>query len=197
MSDTDVNVIKELEMQHFEAIVSKGIRGLLFSMIHDGTKAKADTTKNILNGYPIGGITTSGDSVDSEEFQDQLMGGEFKSFVAGAIDGGDVTLTTYFNVAKGRPPITGIRHSRVITPQFILILATTCTTPGKLQGWFAAGVNYNGGNEIKGDYGKIIGSSLKFKISGTVKVGAPNVGLIDESLYGPLPYQSIEEITGE
>ena len=144
------NVVTLLEQQSFAALVSKGIRGLLFPPIQNGTSIKADTTNNILNGYPIGGITTGGDSVDSEEFQDQLLGGQNKSFLGGATDPGDITFTTYFNTAKGKPKLQRIRHSRSITPQFILILATTSPTEGKLQGWFASGVNYAGGNEIKG-----------------------------------------------
>jgi hypothetical protein len=191
------DVVAQLEKQSFEALVSKGIYAMLFPMIHDGTERKADISNNLLNGYPIGGITSGGDSTDSEEFQDQLMGGEFKTFIQGATDPGDVTFNTYFNLEKGRPPITGIRNSRVITPAFILILAIESETADKLQGFFVAGVNYSGGNDIKGDYGKIIGSSLKFKITGSVKVGATAVGLIDKALYGELPYVSIDDITNE
>ncbi|MDR1270633.1 MAG: hypothetical protein LBK82_14015 [Planctomycetaceae bacterium] len=188
------DVVTQLEKQSFEALVSKGIYALLFPMINDGEGIKADISNNVLNGYPVGGITSGGDSADSEEFQDQLMGGEFKTFIGGAIDPGDVTFNTYFSVEKGRPQISGVRNSRVITPQFILILAIQSETDGKLQGFFAAGVNYSGGNDIKGDYGKIIGSSLKFKITGSVKAGATAVGLIDKELYGELPYLSIDDV---
>ncbi len=41
------NVVTLLEQQHFAALVSKGIRGLLFPMVQNGTSIKADTTNNI------------------------------------------------------------------------------------------------------------------------------------------------------
>jgi hypothetical protein len=162
------------------AMVSKGIHALLFKI---GADEQPDITKNILYGYTVGGITSGGDTVDSEEFQDQLAGGTNKTFIAGAIDPGDFTINTYLNPTKGKPKIDAVKDSLVITPQFMLILATTGGTSGALKGFWAAGVNYNGGNEIKGDYGKIIGSSLKFKASGEVKVGFTEVGLIPMALY--------------
>jgi hypothetical protein len=191
---TTPDIVTELEKQSFEALISKGIYGLLFLMIHDGDTIKADISENLLNGYPVGGITGGGDSVDSEEFQDQLLGGDYKTFVRGAVDPGDVTFNTYFSMEKGKPKLSGIRNSRIITPEFILILAIQSEDEDKLQGFFAAGVNYSGGNDLKGEYGKVIGSSLKFKITGSVKVGADAVGMIDKSLYGELPYISIDDV---
>jgi hypothetical protein len=77
-------------------------------------------------------------------------------------------------------------NSTVITPQFMLILAKK-KSDTVLEAFFAAGVNYSGGNDLKGDYGKIIGSSLKFKISGEPKVGFAACGEIPMTWYGPLP----------
>ena len=70
----------------------------------------------------------------------------------------------------------------VITPQFVLILARK-KSETVLQGFFNAGVNYMGGMDIKGDYGKAIGSSLNFKITGAATFGYNDVGEIDMSLY--------------
>ena len=53
----------------------------------------------------------------------------------------------------------------------------------ELQGFLAAGVNYKGGKDIKGDYGKVIKTSLKFEISGESKQGYDKVGIIAMSLY--------------
>jgi hypothetical protein len=160
--------IDKLTEQAFQALVSKGIYALLFATKYDTASKKivADTSKNILYGYKVGGFNTSGDSADSEEFQDQLSGGFFKSFIGGAIDGGDFSFNSYFAPDKPKPKITGIVRSTVITPQFILILAIEHEDEDKLQGFFASGINYLGGNDIKGDLGKAIGSSMKFKISG-------------------------------
>jgi len=70
----------------------------------------------------------------------------------------------------------------VFTPQFLLILARK-KSDTVLEGFFSAGVNYAGGNDIKGDYGKVIGSSLKFKITGEPKVGYEEVGDFPLSVY--------------
>ncbi|MDR1959385.1 MAG: hypothetical protein LBQ54_10165 [Planctomycetaceae bacterium] len=185
----DPEIYDVIASQGFDALVSKGIYAMLFPVTRNETTGdfETDTATNLLNGYPVGGISGSGDTADSEEFQDQLMGGVNKCFISGAIDPGDISFNTYYSLSKGRPKIQSIKHSRVITPQFVLMLAVTTDDEDMLQGWFAAGVNYSGGGEIKGDNGKIIGSSLKFKVTGMVKAGSEEVGLIDKSLYGPLP----------
>jgi hypothetical protein len=189
------SVIDELASQAFVSLVSKGIYAMLFKTVDNGGgSTSADTSANLLNGYPVGGFTGGGDNVDQEEFQDQLMGGSFKTFIGGAIDAGDMTFNTYFAANKGRPPITGVVNSTMITPQYILVLAYQHTDPDKLQGFFAAGVNYLGGNDLKGEYGTTIGSSLKFKITGAVKAGTEEVGVLQKSIYGPLPYLPLEEI---
>ena len=166
----------------FEALVSKGIYVLLFPLKRTPTGIEVDTTKNILYGYPVGGFNTGGESVESEEFQDQIRGGMYKTKVAGAIDPGDVSFNAYFNPNMGKPKIEGVINSMVITPQFALYLARK-KTETTLEGFLAAGVNYAGGNDIKGDYGKIIGSSLKFAISGEPKFGYEEVGEIPMVLY--------------
>ncbi|MDR1383323.1 MAG: hypothetical protein LBJ67_05700 [Planctomycetaceae bacterium] len=182
-----MSFIDDIASQSFKALVSKGVYALLFPIkITSGTPSVV-TDSNLLNGYPVGTFNGSGDTADSEEFQDQLRGGLFKMFAGGAIDPGDVTLNTYFAPELGRPKLPTIVNSEVISPQFLLILAVGSTTSGKLKGFFAAGVNYSGGNDIKGDYGKIIGSSLKFKISGLVKAGYDEIGEINKSLYGTIP----------
>ncbi|GHT28041.1 hypothetical protein FACS18942_08080 [Planctomycetales bacterium] len=81
----------------------------------------------------------------------------------------------------------------MFTPQFILMLGIypadtpLGTVPATLDGFFAAGCNYAGGGDIKGDYGKVIGSSLKFKLTGQVKIGTAEVGSIDYQLYTAQP----------
>lgn len=196
MSTVDAaTILNKMGDDAFEGIVSKGVLMMLFPMVRNGTSLKADTTENLLNGYKVGGFSGSGDSVDSEELQDQLMGGENKVFFSGAVDAGDFSITTAFNPEKGRLKLVPIRHSRVVSPQFALLLATTCDEPTKLDVWFIAGVNYLGGREIKGDFGKIIGSSLKFKVSGKPKVGTAECGQIDIALYGLLP-QSVKDALG-
>jgi hypothetical protein len=162
------------------AMVSKGIHAILLKMKAAGV---ADTSKNILKGYTVGSITSGGDTVTSEEFQDQLLGGTNKTFIASAIDPGDFTISTYYNPSLAKPKVDPVTDSLVITPQFILILATTGGAEGALKGFWAGGVNYNGGNELKGEYGKIIGSSFKFKASGEPKVGFTDVGEIAMALY--------------
>jgi hypothetical protein len=203
------------------ALVSKGIYAILLPMhevgIVDGEDApvldefgvqktviKANRENNLLQGYAVGSITSSGDTVSSEEFQNQLAGGNNKTFVGGAIDPGDFTITTYFNPDKGRPPVEGVVDSIVYSPQFILMLAVedpdspilTTINSGQqneyqeivaydLKGFWCGGVNYNGGNDFKGDIGKIIGSSLKFKATGDISVGFEEVGNIGYELYDP------------
>jgi hypothetical protein len=168
----------QIASERFEALVAKGIHAILFRV----TRSGIDSTKNLLYGYPIGGFNTSGDSVDSEEFQDQTRGGMYKNFVGGAIDPGDITFTAYFAPDMGKPDIEGVTNSRSLTPQFVLTLATK-KDDDTLEGFFSAGVNYAGGNEIKGDFGKFIGSSMKFKITGKPSVGYEEVGDIDMALY--------------
>ena len=167
----------------FEAIVAKGIHALLFPLKR-GTNGsiEIDTSKNLLYGYPIGSFNTGGESVDSEEFQDQTRGGIYKTKVAGAIDPGDITFNAYFDPKFGKPDIAGVHNSMVFTPQFVLYLARK-KSETELQGFFAAGVNYAGGSEIKGDYGKILGSSLKFAISGEPQYGENKVGIISMAHY--------------
>jgi hypothetical protein len=154
-----------------------------------GADIKIDSTKNILNGYPVGTFNSGGESVDSEEFQDQLSGGNYKAFLGGAIDGGDITFNTYFEPSKGKPNIPGIVKSKIITPQFTLILAIVNTIQAgtgdilTLQPFYASGVNYSGGAELKGDLGKAIGSSLKFKISGEPIMGTTDLDPIAYSYY--------------
>ena len=168
----------QLGNERFEALVSKGIHALLFPVTRDGV----DTSKNLLYGYPIGGFNTSGDTVESEDFQDQILGGMYKTKISGAIDPGDITCNAYFAPEMGKPKIEGVVNSMVMTPQFILILARKKSAT-MLEGFFAAGVNYGGGNDTKGDYGKAIGSSMKFNISGEPKVGYDEVGDIPMDLY--------------
>jgi hypothetical protein len=179
-----VDVIEELQSNAFKQMVSKGIRIMLFQMKDKSGTIEADTTTNILYGWPLGTIKSSGDTADSEEFQDQLSGGTYKTFISGGIDPGDVTLNTYFSPTVGKPAITPIVDSVVFTPQFLLLFATTMASdPTKLQVFFAAGVNYIGGGDVNGDIGKIIGSTLKFKISGEPKLGTVACGTVAMSLY--------------
>ena len=168
----------QLGNERFETFVSKGIYALLFPVTRDGV----DTTKNLLYGYPVGSFNMSGETVEMEDFQDQIRGGMNKTFIAGQTDPGDITFDAYFTPEMGKPPIEGVVNSMVFTPQFILTLARKkdATT---LEGFFSAGVNYAGGNEIKGDLGKAMKTSLKFKITGETLVGYDKVGDIDMSLY--------------
>jgi hypothetical protein len=184
MADPIVNTsIDSLTQQAFQGLVSKGIYALLFPLKTDEGELVIDTTTNLLADYPVGGFSTSGDSADSEEFQSQLAGGVNKTFLAGAIDPGDISFNTYFAPNKSKPNVAGVVNSTVTSPQFILILAIQHTTATLLQGFFAAGVNYAGGNDIKGDYGKTMGSSMKFKITGTSKWGFTEVGTFPKTLY--------------
>ena len=176
------DIITQIENDSFEALVSKGIHAILFAMKRTGGTITTDKSKNLLYGYPVGGFNTGGETVDMEEFQDQIRGGIYKTSLPGAIDPGDLTFTTYFAPSLGKPDVAGVVNSMVITPQFILCLARKISD-STLQGFFLSGVNYAGGNDIKGDYGKAIGSSLKFKISGEPKVGYDQVGNIPMSLY--------------
>jgi len=187
-------IITQIADEGFEALAAKGIHALLFPMESVSGNIQANMSKNILCGYPIGNINTSGENVDQEEFQDQIRGGNYKNFFGGAIDPGDITFSAYFDPNRGKPDIRGVENSMMITPQFALILARvklpapwpnqSKTTPTSLQAFFSAGVNYAGGMEIKGDYGKAIGSSLKFKITGKPTYGyEEHPTLIPYSLY--------------
>ena len=174
-------ILTQIANEGFEALVAKGIHAMLFRIERQGTGYRTDTTKNLLYGYPIGNFTKGEESVESEEFQDQIRGGSYKNHVAGAIDAGDITFNAYFDVNVGKPDIEGVVNSTVFTPQFALILARK-KSDTMLEGFFSAGVNYLGGNDIKGDYGKVIATSLKFKISGKPTYGK-KVGEIAMSLY--------------
>jgi len=168
----------QIASERFEALVSKGIHAILFAVTRDGI----DKTKNLLHGYPVGGFNTSGETIEMEEFQDQIRGGMSKTFIAGQTDPGDITFDAYFSPEKGKPDIEGVVNSMVLTPQFILTLARK-KSDTTLEGFFSAGVNYSGGNEIKGDLGKAMKTSLKFKITGETLVGYAKVGDIAMSLY--------------
>lgn len=183
-NDTFTGVLDEVQNKAFKALVSKGIHALLFPMKEDDDgNIVCDISLNLLKGYPVGGFSGSGDTADSEEFQDQLMGGAYKNFVPGAVDPGDISFNTYFTPGKAKPNLATVKNSMVFTPQFMLALATETNDPETLQGFFAAGVNYQSGSDLKGDYGKIIGSSLKFKITGEPKWGFAEVGTIAKTLY--------------
>ena len=186
MADTINPNIDTIPFQAFEALVAKGVYCLLFPLKVTGGNMINDTTENLLNGIPIGNITIGDETPEQEEFQDQLAGGLYKTFAGGSIDPGDLNLTSYF--APGKPPlkIQGVVNSTVIIPQFTFIAAVQDTDPMKLQAFFAAGVNYNGGQGIQGDFGKIIKSNLKFKISGKPLRGFQAAGKLDKSLYGPI-----------
>ena len=168
----------QLASERFEALVSKGIHAILFPV----TKTGVNTTKNLLYGYPVGSFTSSGETVEMEDFQDQIRGGMSKTFIAGQADQGDISFEAYFSPEMGKPKIEGVVNSMVVTPQFILTLARK-KSDTTLEGFFSAGVNYAGGNDIKGDLGKAMKTSLKFKITGEVLVGYEEVGEIAMSLY--------------
>jgi hypothetical protein len=182
MSIPPPDVFTQITSEGFEALVSKGIHVLLFRVHRVGGVIQTDKSVNLLCGYPVGGFNTSGESVDSEDFQDQIRGGMHKTKVGGAIDPGDITFNAYFDPNRGKPEIEGVVNSMSITPQFVLALARKKSST-QLQGFFAAGVNYAGGMDIKGDYGKIIGSSLKFAITGEPKFGHDAVGTFPMSDY--------------
>ena len=181
-------VFAEVQNRAFKALVSKGIYALLFPLKEVNGEIIVDTSENLLNGYPVGGFTGSGETVDSEEFQDQLMGGVYKNFVSGAVDPGDIGFTTYFTPAKGKPDLAKVVNSQVFTPQFLLILAVN-QDDNTLQGFFSGGVNYAGGNDLKADYGKIISSSFKFKITGEPNWGFAKCGSFPKSMYGSVAYE--------
>jgi hypothetical protein len=105
-----------------------------------------------------------------------------KQKIAGAIDPGDITFDAYFDPNFGKPEIEGVVNSMVFTPQFVLYLARKKSAT-KLEGFFSAGVNYAGGNDIQGDLGKSMRTTLKFAITGEPKYGYANVGEIDMALY--------------
>jgi hypothetical protein len=179
---TENQIITQVANEAFEALVAKGLHAMLFPLKRQGANIVTDTSVNLLKGYPIGSINSSGDSADSEEFQDQLRGGMYKTKIGGAVDPGDITFKAYFAPTMGKPKIEGIVNSMVFTPQFLLILARK-QSDTELQGVFSAGVNYAGGNDIQGEYGKVVGSSLKFQITGEPKVGYNEVGTFPMSLY--------------
>ena len=168
----------QLGNERTEALVSKGIHAILFKTTRDGV----DDTVNLLYGYPIGTFKTSGETVEMEDFQDQIRGGMYKNSIPGAIDPGDISFDALFTPEMGKPDIEGAVNSMVLTPQFILTLARK-KDENTLEGFFSAGVNYAGGNDINGDYGKVLKTSLKFKITGEPLVGYENVGDIAMSLY--------------
>ena len=189
-------VITQIANENFEALVSKGIHAMLFALKRIGGTVQADTSVNLLYGYPIGGFTKGEESAEQEEFQDQIRGGIYKTFVGGAIDPGDIIFNAYFSPTMGKPEIEGAINSTIITPQFVLLLARK-QSDTLLQGFLAAGVNYSGGNDIKGDYGKIIGSSLKFKASGKPSFGYEEVGTLPMSLYnagGGTPIANVDPV---
>ena len=175
-------IFTQIADEGFEALVSKGIHVLLFPMRRVDGKIQVDTSKNLLYGYPVGGFNTSGETVEQEEFHDQLRGGANKMFIAGTTDPGDITFNAYFDPNMGKPKIEGVVNSMVVTPQFALALARK-KSDSMLEGFLCGGVNYLGGYDIKGDLGKKIGSSLKFKFTGTVLYGYEKVGDIAMSLY--------------
>jgi hypothetical protein len=175
-------IFTQITDEGFEALVSKGIHALLFPVHRVGSNFQADTSVNLLHGYPIGNFTKGEESTDQEEIQDQIRGGDYKIFVPGATDPGDLTFNAYFPPAKGKPDVEGAVNSLVITPQFVVMLARrqSATT---LHGFLVAGVNYSGGVDIQGNYGNVIGTSLKFKLSGKPIYGFDKVGTIPMSLY--------------
>ena len=194
---TEINaldIINDFGGSAFEGLVAKGVLMLLFPMVRNGSAIQADTSENLLHGYKVGGFTGSGETVDSEELQDQLTGGAYKAYISGSIDAGDMNLTATFDPDKGPLKLTPMRHSRVVTPNFVYLLATTSPDPEKLDVFLIAGVNYLGGRDIKGDYGKVIGTSFKFKITGKPKVGTKECGRIAISLYGELTAEQRENL---
>ncbi|MCL2306154.1 MAG: hypothetical protein FWC43_12495 [Planctomycetaceae bacterium] len=182
--NTNLDKISE---QAFKALVAKGIYCLLFPIKVSGKTKTTDTSKNLLNGVSVGNITIGDETPDQEEFQDQLLGGLYKMYAGGAIDPGDLSLATNFEPDAIPLEISGVVNSQVVTPQFALVLAVE-KDDKTLQGFFACGANYNGGQGLQGDYGKIIKSNLKFKLTGEPIRGFPKVGTFSKSLYGPLPY---------
>lgn len=173
------DIFATLTEDFFEALIAKGIHAILFRVKRDGT---TDKTKNLLYGVPIGNIKLGGESVDMEDFQDQIRGGMHKNKIGGAIDPGDVAFDGYYNPNVGKPDVVGVVNSMAVTPEFILTLARK-KSKTVLEGFFAAGVNYAGGMDITGDYGKVVKSSLKFSITGEPLYGYDDVGDIAMSLY--------------
>jgi len=183
MSEPQENLnFTQIANEAFEALVSKGIHAILFPLVRGSNGIEVDKTRNLLYGYPVGNINGSGENVESEEFQDQIRGGNYKQKIGGVIDPGDITFDAYYDPNKGKPAIEGVVNSMAFTPQFILALARK-KSPTTLDGFFLAGVNYAGGNELKGDLGKAFKTSLKFAISGEPKTGYAQVGEIPMSDY--------------
>ena len=173
------DIFTQVTSDFFEVLVAKGLHAILFRVQRDGT---VDTTKNLLYGYPIGNIKTSGETVESEDFQDQIRGGTYKTKIGGGSDAGDITFDAYFDPNRGKPEIEGVVNSMSFTPQFALYIGRKKNST-TLEGFFAAGVNYAGGMDINGDLGKAVKSSLKFAITGEPKYGYADVGELPMSMY--------------
>jgi hypothetical protein len=179
MSTPPPDIYDILSDDFIELLIAKGIHAILYRMRRDGTP---DKTKNLLHGYPVGNIKVDDQAVDSEEFQDQLRGGMYKTSVGGAIKPGNVTFDTYFAPSKGKPPIEGVENSMAITPQFLLVLARK-KDADTLEGFYASGVNFGGGLGLDGTYGKAVKSGMKFDGTGKPLIGYDEVGEISMTDY--------------
>lgn len=179
----NLNFLQSITAEAREQLVSKGVHVILFAIERQSGALTLNTGNNLLKGWPIGSLSGSGDNSDSEEYGDQLSGGIYKTFIGGGIDPGDITLSSYFDVDVGKPDIQPIVNSRVITPQFVLMLAIPSSTASSLDVVWSGGVNWSGGGNINGELGKSVKSELKFKVTGEPKVGLSKNGTIPYTYY--------------
>lgn len=156
---------------------------LLFQLYKNGSGFTADTTTNILSDWPVGKFVSTGETVESLAFQDQLVGNSYKTFIGGNIDGGTITLST-----PRRPDLQPLRmipprYTKVLSPAFLLFFAVDCEDQDRLKIRWSGGVNYLGGGDFDETPDKPI--SLKFKVTDFVEYGMQN-GMFIQRSWGSL-----------
>ena len=170
----------------FDALIAKKVYALLFQFMQDGLNIKADTSNNLLSGWPIGDFVTTGSTISQEVIENKLLGGAHKMFIVGSIDTGTVTLTTLYHPGLGTLNYVPAHHAKILSPQFVLLFASECDEADKLEVWWSAGVNHAGGLGINGKYGKQITTELKFKVTGAVNSGTRQNARIPKSWHGDI-----------
>ena len=154
------------DIKQFPTLVGKGIRGILH-VFNAPNQGSIDTTKNLIYGYRITGLTRGGTSIEQT---DVSTDGIKALFAAGKVTGGDITLNLSYDPTMGEPPIVQPVQGITYAPQAVLWLGfidpASVDDALELIPFIEVPVNISEFGEINMPDGQPATSSMKFKESG-------------------------------
>lgn len=157
-----------------EYAVSIGIYCLYF---------EANSQDNYMKGFKVMDVNKAPNVHDQKEVGHQLASGRWKNHVSLMSDAGDLTVKGHFEFERGKYSPAETVNSRVKGPAGTVMLGIAASDADKIEIFFMCGANVNEDGSIEGAFGDVMGSAVKFKLSGEPKMGTVECGtLVDVSL---------------